>query len=274
MIKKEKIVAIVVTYNIEKELLLENINSYSDFVDKVIIVDNSDEDMRLNTLRDEKKIYISLNGNKGIAKGLNVGIQYALENKYSYALTMDQDSKFNNNLIDEYRKNEQKDIIIYSPNYYIERKRKRTYKSDTNYVCWTMTSGNLLNLELYKKNGQFMEKLFIDAVDYEYCLRARKNGYKILQCNKAVLIHNPGITKAKKFLFKEYKYGYMSTTRMYYQVRNLRYLVKEYKSFRAGIIILIKFMKIIILFENKKEYIKYFIKGIKDSKNNIYGKIS
>lgn len=271
--KKEEILAIVIAYNIEEKIILQNINSYKNYVDKVIIVDNSDKENKLNELCDEKIAYLKLNDNLGIAKALNEGIYYAIKNNYKFVLTMDQDSKFNNNLIEEYSKNYEKDIIIYSPNYIIERKHKKEYKVDSQYLYWTMTSGNLINLELFQKVGMFKEEFFIDGVDYEYCLRARKNGYKILQCNRAILLHNPGITKIKKVLFWNYKYGYMSPTRMYYQIRNLKYISKEYKSFRAELIIIIKFLKIVLLFDNKKEFFKMFKNGIKDCKENKFGKI-
>lgn len=272
--KENEVIAIVIAYNIKKNLLSENIFSYINFVDKVLVVDNSDKPTDLSNINKTNKIeYISLNGNFGIAKALNVGLEYAFKYKYKYALTMDQDSKFSNNLIEEYRKNQQANVAIYSPFYLIDRKRKKNNKKDVQYLYWTMTSGNLLNLEYVKEIGKFKEDFFIDAVDYEFCLRARKKGYKILQCNKAILIHNPGITKTKKILFWNYKYGYMSTDRLYYQIRNLSYIAKKYNSYRARIVIFIKLLKIILLFDDKKSFLSAFKAGINDYKNNNYGKI-
>ena len=37
-----------------------------------------------------------------------------------------------------------------------------------------MTSGNLLNLKIAEKIGDFEEKLFIDEVDHDYCYRIRR----------------------------------------------------------------------------------------------------
>ena len=272
--KENEVIAIVIAYNIKKNLLLENIFSYINFVDKVLVVDNSDKPTDLSNINKTNKIeYISLNGNFGIAKALNVGLEYAFKYKYKYALTMDQDSRFSNNLIEEYRKNQQVNVAIYSPFYLIDRKRKKNNKKNAQYLYWTMTSGNLLNLEYVKEIGKFKKDFFIDAVDYEFCLRARKKGYKILQCNKAILIHNPGITKTKKILFWNYKYGYMSTDRLYYQIRNLSYIAKKYNSYRARIVIFIKLLKIILLFDDKKSFLSAFKAGINDYKNNNYGKI-
>ena len=130
--KENEVIAIVIAYNIKKNLLSENIFSYINFVDKVLVVDNSDKPTDLSNINKTNKIeYISLNGNFGIAKALNVGLEYAFKYKYKYALTMDQDSKFSNNLIEEYRKNQQANVAIYSPFYLIDRKRKKNNKKRT-----------------------------------------------------------------------------------------------------------------------------------------------
>ncbi len=79
MIKKNNIAAIIVTYNIKKDELIKNFNTYIEYVDKVIIVDNSDIKNDLVQLKNEKIEYINLNGNQGIGKGLNEGIKCAIK---------------------------------------------------------------------------------------------------------------------------------------------------------------------------------------------------
>ena len=272
MIIKEKIAGIVVTYNIDKDTLLKNIDTYINYIDLLIIIDNSDIKTKISQIFENRIKYISMNGNQGIAKALNTGIEYAISKDYEYVLTMDQDSKFNNNLIDEYKKYYSKDIIIYAPKYIIDRKKTKKYKTNTIELYWTMTSGNLLNLELYKKVGKFKEDFFIDGVDYEYCLRAKKYKCRMIQCNKAELKHNPGITKEKKILFWNYKYGYMNPIRLYYQVRNFYWIQKEYKCFAATKILIIRLLKIILLFDNKKKFFLVYKRGKSDFKNGKFGK--
>ena len=36
-----------------------------------------------------------------------------------------------------------------------------------------------------------MKLFFIDVVDWEYFIRMNKLGFKLIQCNKAVLAHQP-----------------------------------------------------------------------------------
>lgn len=272
--RAKHVVGIVITYNISEKELLQNISTYIQFVNEIIIVDNSDNDKFKINIHSNRIKTISMGENKGIAAGLNVGMQYAINNEYKFALTMDQDSRFNNNLIKYYFDNYREDVIIYSPVYLIERKKTKKYSTPTIELYWTMTSGNLVNVDLYKKVGEFKEDFFIDVVDYEYCLRSRKSGYKILQCNDAKLIHNPGITKHKRFLLWKFKYGYMSPSRMYYQIRNLLVVANEFKSIKARLIVLIKFLKILLFFENKKEFYKMFCKGISDYKKRNMGKLN
>ncbi len=267
-----KIAAVVVVYNPEIEQLKRNIESYASYVNEVIAVDNSDYNIDYNSFNIEKIVWMKQHENYGIGKALNVGVNKAIEDGCDYVLTMDQDSKFSNNLIDEYLKYVNESIAILSPNYIIDRKKNKQYKEKTNTMYWTMTSGSLLSIKAYKKIGNFKEEFFIDAVDYEYCLRARANGYKIIQVNSAYLLHNPGITKEKKILFFNYKYGYMSPLRLYYQIRNLSCIAKEFKSYRSYLVIIMKLAKIFLLFDNKKEFLKMFKKARKDFKNNKYGK--
>ena len=101
-----KVAGIVVLYNFNKKVV-ENIRTYTKYCEIVYAIDNSDK--KNNLLEELNKIenleYISLGENKGIAKALNVGIEKAKENGYKWALTMDQDSYFTENLLDKYEKN-------------------------------------------------------------------------------------------------------------------------------------------------------------------------
>ena len=177
-----RIAAIVVAYNMIPEKLIQRILTYSSYVNEVVIVDNSTENFHIKDLCSKHEYkYISMNGNYGIAAALNKGIEYCVDKNYDYVLTMDQDSEFINNPIRYYQQKYDENIIIYCPNYIISRRANKKHNKKFKYVDWTMASGNLLNLNLFKKNGLFREDFFIDGVDYEYCLRAKKNGFKILK---------------------------------------------------------------------------------------------
>lgn len=266
------VLGIVVLYN-PSLVVVDNIKSYSKYCKEIVAIDNSDavDKKTINKIKEISNLkYISLNGNYGIAKALNIGCEYGINNKYKWVLTMDQDSYFSDNIIDTMFKdikNNSKTAII-SPNYFFDRKRNKVYNGYKN-KNYTMQSGNLLNLDIYKKVGTFKENFFIDGVDYEYCLRLNKKGYEILECGEAVLYHSPAITK--KILF--FKYGYCNPIRIYYQTRNLLWISRKYNSIEMKLILLYKWLKILLFFDNKKEYFKMYKKGIKDCNDNNFGKI-
>lgn len=273
-----KIAGVTVIYNPDNKVI-KNICTYVNLLEELFVIDNS-ESIDYDIINDIKKIngvqYIWMKGNQGIASALNCGIYECIEKNYDWVLTMDQDSQFNNNLLAIYRNylddKDTSSIAILSPQYMTPRSDAK-YKKGQDELYWTMQSANLLNLKVMKKIGFYDEKYFIDCVDYEYCLRAKRNGYKIIRCNKAILIHNPGITKYKKILGINIKYGYASPVRIYYQIRNALYMYKKYGNIRSLCIVAIKLLKIILFYDNKKEFFTFAIRGISDYKNNVCGKI-
>ena len=267
---------VVVWYNPDLSVV-SNIKSYYGKGDYIYIVDNSlcNNEKLLDELKEKRNIkYLPLYKNYGIAKGLNVGIELAISDGCKWVVTMDQDSYWKNDLISIYKKyinnNESDRIAILAPQYETERSRTN---NDKRYkqLKRVMQSGNMINCDIYKKCGNFLEKLFIDCVDYEYCYRVRKNGYSIIQCGEAVLIHNPAITKTKKIAKFNVDYGYASKERYYYQARNISYLIYEYKDIYSIILLICKFLKVIILFDEKGLYLKSMIEGISDFRKKNFG---
>ena len=86
-----KICGVVVWYNPDK---VSNIKSYLNHLDKLYIVDNSNNNNFELTKNLGEITYIPLLCNKGIAYALNVGLKKALDEKYDFILTMDQDSEY------------------------------------------------------------------------------------------------------------------------------------------------------------------------------------
>ena len=272
-----KIGIIVIWFNPDINVV-NNLKTYYNKSDYLYIIDNSAYSNKHllgdYDLKDNIK-YVELKNNYGIAKALNIGMKLAIQDQCEWVVTMDQDSYWKNDLISIYTNylNDKRDekVAILSPQYETERsqvKNKNGYKE----LKRVMQSANMINCNKYIECGEFIEKLFIDCVDYEYCYRVRRKGYKIIQCEEAVLIHSPAITKKKKILFFSLFYGYASEERYYYQVRNALYLFRKYKDIYFILIVIYKFLKVIILFDNKNKYINTMINGIIDCKNNNFGK--
>lgn len=288
------ICAIFVTYNCDKEFY-ECFNRINKKVDKVVIVDNGSKSETLNILKDIKvknDIELILNEeNLGIAVALNIGVKYAIANNYEWVITLDHDSKITGDMIDkmfdQYHKindEERKKIVSIVPNFIEEtlaiQYDETSIENDYEYVENGITSGNLVKVSAFEEIGLFDEKLFIDCVDSDLCCRIIENGYKILQVNKAILLHNLGEVKIFNFFGRKIRYTNHSFIRRYYITRNRLYLWDKYKNITPDYIKFDKGASVkeiikIILFEEKKLLkTKMIFKGYSDYKKNIFGKIN
>lgn len=271
------ICGVTVLYNPTEEVF-KNINSYLEGIDKLYLVDNSEKESNLlkeKLIKFSSKIeYIKMNGNEGIAKALNIAKNKAINEKFNWLLTMDQDSKFEKNdfikMLELVKKYFNENIAIFSPFHKMANSifiDDEIIEKDT-----VMTSGNLLNLKIAKKIGDFEERFFIDEVDHDYCYRIKKNNYKIIMLNKIVLNHNLGNIKKYSF-FSVTNHNYI---RRYYITRNKLYMLKKYSFLKRRYLkeILKDTIKIILFERDKIRKLKMIYLGIKDFKNGIIGKIN
>lgn len=274
-----KIAAVVVFYNPSKENIL-NIDKYKESVDKIYIIDNSEDDSI--RIKNTKKVnYIKLGENKGIAYALNEGARKGIEDGYKWLLTLDQDSKITGEIIEKLKKyleeHDTETIGLVSPYQDINAEEKLK-DVEAEEMIEVMTSGNIINLNAYKKIGGFKDWLFIDCVDTDYCMNLNKHGYKVLRLNKVWMKHNLGKLEVHKIGKKKYPCYNHSPIRRYYIVRNNLYIKemygKDYPEYCEHLIRVQKGqVKRILAFEkNKYKKLKMMYRGYKDFKKGIKGK--
>ena len=236
-----KLAACVVLYNPD-DTIFENILTYGNYVDKLIVIDNSLKKNnllidKLNEVFESKLIYINNNDNLGIATALNQACDKAIELQFKWILTMDQDSSFIN--FDHYKKCLEKvqnvnNIALLAANTDKEgysnfdiNECSCNYREDKFSV---ITSANIVNLEYFEEIGRFNDKLFIDMVDYDYCLRINIKKFKILYFPDVFVEHKLGEVHLRTNIFtrkKKYKTEH-NAQRAYYISRNSLYLSKNY----------------------------------------------
>ncbi len=233
-----KISSTVILYNPEDEVF-QNIESYVNDVDQLIVVDNSTKhnEILINKLKKEfdNIVYINNNGNLGIATALNIGCDKAIQNGANWILTMDQDSKFIN--FPHYKKcleslEDTTNIAILSANttWSDEKEVPNSFSCEYKETFSAITSANLLNLKLFEQVGRFEDKLFIDLVDYDYCIKAQINNLKVLYFKDVLVQHALGSV----FLRKNLIYWKIRTKiehnpqRVYYFARNFLYVAQKY----------------------------------------------
>ena len=224
--------SIIVVYNPKVDLLVKDICSFIKNVDLLIIWQNS-------VLSDDVREYISSLGNiifagnginQGIPTALNFALSYAIKNGYDYLLTMDQDSVLEN--FDNYKntvikKNQEKSCIVGAYQTFLESKLSEDIFSE---YKWVITSGTIFPIRLLNEIGGFETSFFIDTVDIEVCIRARKYGYKCYICRTGKLIQKYGVKHTIKMLNKTINYVVYSPDRIYGIFRNLTMLLITYRN--------------------------------------------
>ena len=236
-----KLAACVVLYNPD-DTIFENILTYGNYVDKLIVIDNSLKKNnllidKLNEIFESKLIYINNNDNLGIATALNQACDKAIELKFKWILTMDQDSSFIN--FEHYKKCLEKVQNVNNVALLAANTDKEGYSNFDKNDCScnyredkfsVITSANIVNLEYFEEIGRFNDKLFIDMVDYDYCLRINIKKFKILYFPDVFVEHKLGEVHLRTNIFtrkKKYKTEH-NAQRAYYIARNSLYLSKNY----------------------------------------------
>jgi|SRR5690606_4796189 len=277
-----KVAAVFVLYNPSEEFIY-NLNSVRKQVDWVYIIDNS-ENVNESVIRKIKLLenieYLFNKSNIGIAAAINKAAELAIENNFEFILTMDQDSFIEENYINKMLQilSVKGKIGLLAPLVVHILNPKEPTTRSLERITVAMTSGCLVRLSAYKFINGFLEKLFIDYVDNEFCLRLKKSGYEVYRLNSVKLYHNLGDIKPKKILFWKVFPTYHSPLRLYYRTRNRLFVYKNYKSIYAKyilqdfILFIKEYIKILLFEDRKYEKTKMIIRGFTDYRKNKFGK--
>ena len=116
-------------------------------------------------------------------------------------------------------------------------------------------------------------------MDIEFCLRLRKNRFKIIRVNNSFLKHNEANIIKKRILWKTVYPHNHSIERWYYKIRNYFYLKEEYsgiyweyfekekRNIRNSII------KIFLFEKSKSKKLKMILTGFIHYRKGIKGKL-
>jgi len=293
-----KIAAVIVTYNIGKEII-RNVNTLKSQIDKLFIVDNASDNSTLNYLQIIKhhfpNVEITYNQtNLGLGKAQNMGIQQALRQNFDWILLLDHDSYLHKNAIFYFKQfyshlspREKDRVAILAPNVfglntktyygYITKlwpcffQRKYCHgKSAIKNVLAAISSGSLLRAEIIKRLGLLREDFFIDFIDVEYCLRAISKGYTIHVVCRAKLYHKLGQRKLYKIGPFQIKPTFHPPCRRFFIYRNRVIVWKSYFAKVPSYVIydilaaIYDFLRIFLYENHKNEKIKMAFKGLKE----------
>ena len=277
-----EIAAGIVTYNPDPDKLRAAMEQLKDEVGRIFIVDNASENFDdIKSLADEigrrSVALIENDSNKGIATALNQIMAAADEDDFDWVLLLDDDSKVDKSLVSGlYEGTKYKDVGIVCPRIhdinsgrYLVNKGESKDKLKKKYQVLEscITSGSLVSLDAWFAVGGYDEYLFMDFVDFDFCIRLRQEHYRIIQKNGLVMEHELGKTEIRRLLFKKTEVMNHSAERKYYITRNRIYCEYKYNGRfgmrnAAGVI---KALLLVSCFEDdKKNKIKSILKGMHD----------
>lgn len=270
-----KIYAGIVSYNPELKRLKENILAIKSQVPIIVVFDNGSiniEEIQELISHFVNVILIKSKMNLGIAAALNRLMQWGYEKDYEWMLSLDQDSVCGEDFVVRmipYLTVEQ-NLGIVAPVIVDRNIGVVGHNPNSKYahVNTCITSGAFAKVYVWKKIGGYDDSMFIDSVDFEYCYRVRKSGYKVIQVRDVQLLHELGESIQKRFLFWKITDYNHSAFRRYYIARNNIYYPLKHKlwiHFLRGNLRNIVLLLIVLFYENNKsQQIKFIFKGWKN----------
>lgn len=272
--EKVRIAAGIVLYNPDRERLRQNLMAISPQVEQVYIVDNASDNLaEVESLLQElteANSFVTLirnDHNAGIARALNQLMHLGMQQGMDWVLTLDQDSVCPAHLISHMLPHalSQKQAGILSPliedrSFGLEHTPEAGKELTKRTEC--ITSASLTRLEAWKEAGGFDERLFIDAVDTDFCLSLREHGWLILQVNDVRLLHEIGHGATRHVVCSRTYIAFNHAPwRYYYMARNMVYLSRKHPGFLRpapfrSILTMTARMMVILLWEREQRLAK------------------
>lgn len=286
MINKD-ICSIIVTYNSKIERLSSILSKVS-LTTHVIICDNSTDEHAVSSIvklaSDTGADYLRMDGNVGISKAQNIGIERSFEHGANYLFLLDDDSipqdNLPLNLMQSY-------VTLLSGGFNpgavcaravnfdgIDIGNIKSIKGKFSKCINMMSSGSLIPVSVIHDVGFMDEALFIDCVDFDWGWRAINKGYELAQANDLFIEHNLGDVY---FKFGFIQFGIAAPIRHYYQYRNiLKMIFRPYVpalwKFKQILVLLLKLIFIPIIVKPRISRFNYMLQGIKDWAKHVGGK--
>ena len=282
----EKIGAIIVFYNPDEDRTRQVLDKVAPQVDAICVIDNSDQGNYRHLVADLPQVtYIPMQGNRGIAAAQNVGLHHFEQEGFDFILFVDQDTMCEPDTVERlfasWKWIDSQGIKVgavapiavnhgtgQAATYNIAR-LSEWQEGDHHFleVIHTMSSFSLIRLSLFREVGYMWEDLFIDAVDCEWCWRAKdKIGARFFYDCDVRMDHILGMGDKK---IAGRNIHITSPFRMYYSYRNFIWLL--HKSYVPGRWLRINAVKYVckigyylIIGPNRWQYAKQIARGICD----------
>lgn len=255
---------------------------------EVVIVDNGSLEPAVKFVNQCEvlgAVVLRLGKNFGVGRALNVGCRFWMNQNYQWIFTFDQDSTIEHDFVTRMRNvilinNSDSNIALFAP--VIKDAATNTIMQHAGPAKFVITSGSCVNGTALRSVGYFNEKLFIDYVDFEICVKFRRKMYGLFVTQNVEIIHSIG--KMEEFKIPYTKLNFMTTNhaplRRYYKHRNYIYMVRSYVGTEAiwlskqGLSLLLEPLKIVIAERDKRAKLRMIVRGWRDGMTAKLGEYS
>jgi len=273
------VVAVVVTLSPD-DGLADRVAVLRDQVAGLVVVDNGSgpaADRILARVGEDCGAEVVRNqANRGIAAALNQGIARAADRGARWVLTLDQDTLPLPGLVAEamrtYEAFPERALLAVVAG----RQRDHPAPAVADGRTWEevpalITAGSLVSLAAYRSIGPFREDFFVDYVDIEFCLRARRAGYHVVQGNAPTIEHSIGRPTKHRLIFRDVTPTNHSPARRYYITRNRVLVWRRHWSREPGYVLLDalgaakEFVKVLLFEDSRRVKVRSMGRGIRDA---------
>lgn len=236
----------------------------------LIIINNSPDPGSLSCLgaipSDPRITIIHNPKNNGQSGGLNQAFEWAERAGFKWALILDDDTTPSSGLVsglieayDSLASSGRWAAIgaAYEHRLPTMRPPRRKYNREAREVTAIQASGALVPIAVWRALGQFDERYFIGLVDYEFCLRARANGYRVAMSTRPLTTHAIGAPSRHRFLWRHVHTFNPAPWRVYLGFRNFMWMSIAYARTEPKFILaearnMAKALAYVVLYEKRK----------------------
>lgn len=262
-------------------------------------MDNASAIQHLNNIRlfiesqekaGERRFKLIVNdSNLGYAGGNNIGIQYALESGADYVLILNPDTTVKNNLLTKLigvvEKNPRAGIIGTA----VDEGDRITYCGEIKWLKPELEHSTLkpktrnlkpdfyipgaamfVSKKIFEKIGMFDEKYFLYFEDADFCVRARRAGFKLTVGPDAIIHHNPSSSTSKLGMALLLRYHYRNAH--LFNMKNAPFGAKILLPFWSIWIIMKQAIKLLV--KKNPQVSQAILNGVADFYKGRFGKIS
>jgi GT2 family glycosyltransferase len=270
-------------------------------LDEIIVVDNASTDETCELLAEQypQVTLLRMSENLGLGAGFAAGLAYgALEKRHDWVWTFDQDSVPNDDALEilldgvASLENLSGELGMVAPlpvhretgTFYLPLLWRDGFVRPTadllNQRIWfadlVISSGCMVRSDVVEKIGFPRADFFLDFIDFDYCLRARRNGYKIAIVTACRLNHEIGSCRELRFLGWSHFWSEHPPWREYYKSRNITFaawwLHPSSRTKRFVIRHLVRHAGAVLLFSsNRFACLRKMAEGFCDGRNATLG---